>query len=64
MIQNLKLFYFENIHMNTQFLYEFFLILDFFAESLKASKNYRKKITHYYRVSVKTPLSGIKVRVL
>ena len=33
--------------MNTQFLYEFFLILDFFAESLKASKNYRKKITHF-----------------
>ena len=32
--------------MNIQFLYEFFSILDFLAESLKASKNCRKKITH------------------
>ena len=30
--------------MNIQFLYEFFLISDFLAGSLKTSKNYRKRL--------------------
>ena len=39
-----KIIFFENIYMNIQFLYEFFLISDFLAGSLKTSKNYRKRL--------------------
>ena len=39
-----KIIFFENIYMNIQFLYEFFLISDFLAGSLKASTNYRKRL--------------------
>ena len=39
-----KIIFFENIYMNIQFLYEFFLISDFLSGSLKTSKNYRKRL--------------------